>query len=57
MHDDMSFFQALEQVEMFLVDITPILWAFYQNLIVQGFTEDQAFELTRDVLYKLGGDS
>lgn len=54
----MDFIQQLEQMQAMLRDITPIVWTYYKNLLDQGFTEKQAFELTRDCQRDIlrGGD-
>jgi hypothetical protein len=43
----MNIFQALEQMQAMLRDISPILWSYKENLLKQGFTEE-AFALVRD---------
>jgi hypothetical protein len=44
----MNIFQALEQMQAMLRDISPILWSYKENLLKQGFTEEEAFALVRD---------
>ena len=44
----MNIFQALEQMEAMLLDFSPVLWTYKQDLKKQGFTEQQAFDLARD---------
>lgn len=44
----MNIFQALEQMEAMLLDFSPVLWTYKQDLEKQGFTEQQAFDLARD---------
>lgn len=40
--------QQLEQIEAFLRDLAPVLLSYYSELVKQGFTTAQAFEMTRD---------
>lgn len=40
--------QALEQMQAMLRDVAPVLWAYYDDLKKQGFTDEQAFALVRD---------
>lgn len=44
----MNIFQALEQMQAMLRDVSPVLWTYKQDLEKQGFTEDQAIDLVRD---------
>lgn len=44
----MNIFQAFEQIQEMLKDLSPVLWSYKENLKKQGFTEEQAFQLTRD---------
>lgn len=41
----MNLFQALEQMDAFLRDFSPVLWAYKQNLLKQGFTEEESMQL------------
>lgn len=45
----MSLFEQLEQFQSALRDIAPILHSYYFNLIRRGFSEQQAFDLTKDM--------
>ena len=45
----MDFLAALDQMQSMLKDLSPVLWKYYQALVKQGFTEVQAFELTKDM--------
>jgi hypothetical protein len=38
-----------------LKDLSPVLWKYYQTLVKQGFTEAQAFELTKEMQRGLTG--
>ena len=40
--------QALEQTEAMLVNLSPVLWTYKENLKKQGFSEEQAFLLVKD---------
>ncbi|MRX54825.1 hypothetical protein GJU41_12655 [Bacillus idriensis] len=42
----MNFFQQMEQLQATLRDIAPVMWSYYNNLLKQGFSKDQAFTLT-----------
>lgn len=44
----MHIIQAMEQLQAMLRDVSPVLWSYKENLIKQGFTEEQAFLLVRD---------
>lgn len=44
----MNIIQALEQMNAMLRDVSPMLWDYKVQLIKQGFTEQQAFDLVRD---------
>ena len=44
----MDILAALEQMDAFLRDFSPVLMAYHKQLIAQGFTEEQAFQLVRD---------
>lgn len=45
---NLSFFQAMEQLQAHLRDLSPVLFSYYVNLHKAGFTEEQAMELVRD---------
>ena len=48
---NLNSFQEVEQIHQLLVDtIPPFLHNTYQGLLVEGFSIDQAFTLTRDIL-------
>lgn len=51
----MDILQQLDQLQAVLRDIAPVLWSYYKNLIDEGFSEEQALELTKDVQSKLFG--
>lgn len=44
----MNIFQAFEQMQAMLRDLSPVLWSYKQHLKKQGFTDDEAFALVRD---------
>lgn len=44
----MNVFQALEQMQALLRDVAPILYSYQEELIKQGFTRDEAFELVKE---------
>ncbi|MRX70859.1 hypothetical protein GJU40_01590 [Bacillus lacus] len=44
----MNIIQALEQMQATLRDLSPVLWSYKENLVKQGFTEEQAFALVKD---------
>jgi len=44
----MDFLAQLDQLKALLRDISPVLWGYYFELKKQGFTDEQAFQLTRD---------
>lgn len=43
----MGWFQALEQVESMLKEIAPIAASYFNNLVAQGFTRQEALELVK----------
>lgn len=53
----MHLFQALEQFRETLRDVSPILWGYYNDLIKQGFNEEQAFQLTMEIQRSILGVS
>lgn len=44
----MDIIQQMEQMSAFLRDFSGALYTFYEDLKKQGFTDEQAFMLTRD---------
>jgi hypothetical protein len=44
-----NIFQAMEQAAAMFRDVAPVMWAYYSNLMKQGFTSEQAFELTKEM--------
>lgn len=44
----MDIVQQMEQMSAFLRDFSVTLYAYYEDLKKQGFTDEQAFALTRD---------
>jgi hypothetical protein len=44
----MNIFQQIEQMDSLLRDVAPMLYNYKSELLKQGFTENQAFTLTRD---------
>lgn len=44
----MNILHQIEQMMAVLRDISPLLWSYKVDLVKQGFTEEQAFELVRD---------
>ena len=49
----MNIFQAFEQMQAMLRDFAPVLMSYKRNLMKQGFTEEEAFQLVRDYQYTL----
>lgn len=49
----MDILQAMDQMQAFLRDIAPLLKKYKEDLIKQGFTEEEAFQLVRDFQNKL----
>lgn len=45
----MNIVHAFEQLQATLRDLSPVLWSYKENLKKVGFTDEQAFELTRDL--------
>jgi hypothetical protein len=44
-----DFLQALEQMQAMLRDLSPVLWSYKENLKKQGFTEEQAMDLAKEL--------
>lgn len=51
----MNIFQQLEQLQATFRDLSPVLWSYHSRLMEQGFTREEAFQLTRDAQEKLFG--
>lgn len=52
-----QFTHALEQHSAFLRDFSGALHSYFENLMGEGFTRDEAFQLVRDYQQTLlGGD-
>lgn len=49
----MNILQQLEQMQAMLRDFAPVLISYKRNLMKQGFTEEEAFQLVRDYQYTL----
>lgn len=46
MGEDMSIFQAFEQLQAMLRDFAPLVKSYHDHLIEEGFSENEAFVLT-----------